>query len=45
MTYEKIKQIIREIEEKYEIGFSDYREEIRGGKVVFVFYEIKFKVD
>jgi len=45
MTYDKIKQTIREIEEKFGIRFSDYREEKRGGKVVFICYKIIFKID
>jgi len=45
MTVEHIKKIIQEIEEKFGIKFSDYREEKRGGKVTFVYYTIQFKVD
>ena len=45
MTYDKVQKIIQEIEERFGIKFSDYREELRGGKVVFVFYEIKFQID
>jgi hypothetical protein len=45
MTKSKIMEIIKEIEEKYEIRFTDYREEKRGSKVVSVYYTVIFKVD
>ena len=45
MTRERIKEIIREIEKEYEIGFSEYQEEVRQGKVVSISYTMKFKVD
>ena len=45
MSGDKIKEIIKEIEKKYGVSFSDYREERRGGKIVFVHYTIIFKVD
>jgi hypothetical protein len=45
MTAEYIKQIILKIEDTFGIKFSDYREIKKGGKVVFIFYTIEFKVD
>ena len=45
MTVENIKRIILKIEELFEVKFSDYKEEKRGGKVTFIWYTIQFKVD
>ena len=45
MTFEEIKRIIREIEDRYKIAFTDYHEEVREGKIKFIVYTMRFKVE
>ena len=45
MTLEEARKTIEEIQERYDIKFSDYQEERRNGEIKMVCVTLKFKVD
>ena len=45
MTKEKILGIIKELKKKYQLKYTDTKEEEKGGKTTFIYFTIIFKVD